>query len=118
LILWLQQLLNVGTGPFQGVINALIPLAVLYLIKKVLSAVGMPNLTSLQGALSMPTAAAMSLSGNSNATAAVMGGLNKALGSDEVRDKDGNLMKRARGLNRLDRAAKLPAQRSKRLALE
>jgi hypothetical protein len=118
MILWIQQLLNVGTGPLSGLVNAVIPLAVLYLMKKILSALGMPNLTSLQGALSMPTAAAMALSGSASATSSVMGGLNRALGSDEIRDKNGNLIKRARGLNRLDQSAKMPLKRAKRGALE
>jgi hypothetical protein len=114
MVLWLEQLIYFGTGPLTGVANALIPLAVLFLMKKLLSAIGMPNLTSLQGALSMPTAAAMALSGSPTASAAVMGGLSKALGANEERDKDGKLIKRARGLNRLDAASKKPLQRTGR----
>lgn len=114
LILWIQSLINVGTGALQGVVYAFIPLAVLFLVRKIISALGLPNLTSLQGALSMPTAAAMSLSGSTSAARAVTGGLSRALGSDEVRDKNGNVIKRARGVNRWDRAAKIGGSRAKR----
>jgi hypothetical protein len=114
MILWIQNLIPAGSGALQGIVHAMIPLAVLYLVRKLLSAMGMPNLTSIQGALSMPTAAAMAMSGSANATNAVMGGLNKALGSDAIRDKDGNIIKKAKGINRLDAASKRPLARAKK----
>jgi len=47
------------TGGYASIVYAIIPLACLFLVRKLLAAVGAANLTSMGGALAMPLAGAM-----------------------------------------------------------
>lgn len=52
-----------GSGVMESILTGVIPLACVYLLRKILKAAGMGNIMSLGGAVAMPLAAALSASG-------------------------------------------------------
>ena len=90
-----QNLANAGgSGFLSSVINAGIPLVCLFLVRKLLTAAGMGNLTSLSGAVGMPLAAGMAATGD-KALTAKMSGMLTAGGEKLGLDKADLLAKRA-----------------------
>jgi hypothetical protein len=87
-ILLVDNLVNAGgSGFMSSIITAAVPLICLFLMKKILSAVGLGNITSLPGALSMPLAAAALASGDQSLRSAMTRGIantHKKLGLDKA----------------------------------
>jgi hypothetical protein len=52
-----------GSGPMMAILTGIIPLACVFLLRKILKAAGMGNIMSLGGAVAMPMAAALTAGG-------------------------------------------------------
>jgi hypothetical protein len=93
----------IPNGDGGGFIHALIPLAALYVVRTLLKAAGLGDLGSIQGALGMPLAAALSAGGKDVRNAA-MGKFNSLTGGQKYDPRTGEW--KNKGLTRLDAFAK------------
>lgn len=99
-ILLFESFINGDGGSF---IHALIPLAALFIVRKVLQMLGLGDLGSIQGALGMPLSASLAAAGKDWQTAG-MRKFGSLTGGEKIDPKTG--LSRARGLSRLDALAK------------
>lgn len=106
MILLMESLVG---GDGGSIINAAIPIAALFIVKKLLQSVGLGNLTSMQGALGMPLAAATMAAGK-DWNAATMGKFNKLTGGEKWDPKTGQY--KARGMSAADAFAKRAGKRA------
>jgi len=97
-----QLTAGMSSGGFSTILHAAIPLVCLFLVRKLLSAAGMGNLTSLSGAIGMPLAAGMAMTGDKALAGGMMSRFNK--GADKL------------GLNKADKLAKTPWNKTKQFA--
>jgi hypothetical protein len=105
-ILLLESLIGGSQG---SVIHAAIPLAALFIVKKLLQAAGLGDLTSMQGSLGMPLSAATSAAGK-DWQSKTMDKFNKSTGGQKYDPKTGQW--KNRGLTRFDSLAKNSAKRA------
>jgi hypothetical protein len=90
-------------GGSGGFVHALIPLAALFVVRKLLQTAGLGDLLNAQGALGMPLAASLGAAGK-DWQAAGMNKFNNATGGEKIDPVTGERTRR--GLSRLDAAAK------------